>query len=271
MAMFAPIPLPGMDNPQFKDVMDYFDTLKQAQDKRNQYAQANSLEKQKLDELAKYHQQSLAQEGSLNPLKMELLRAKIESLKNGGGALSVQDKATQKLNAKRMDDIEKQAGELSGHMSQAADASNILDKNNAATGYAPAFQNLIGKGSGETGALKDIFGNLQASLGKDFSSRGSVYGTKLAGNMKPSLLADYESNTGNLNQIHKDYYRRWKLMNDDYKRLSGGRELPYTLNDFYNKVKVRSPQGHEVVKSPDEAAALIQKYPGSQIIGNAYE
>lgn len=270
MAMFAPIPLPGIDNPQFKDVMDYFDTLKQAQDKRNQYAQANALEKQKLDELAKYHQQSLAQEGSLNPLKMELLRAKIESLKNTGGQSS-QDKATQKLNAKRIDDIEKQAAELSGHMGQAADASEILDKNNSATGYAPALQNLIGKGSGETGALKDIFGNLQASLGKDFSSRGSVYGTKLAGNMKPSLLADYESNTGNLNQIHKDYYRRWKLMQKDYNRLTGGNELPYTLPDFYNKVRVRSPQGHEVVKNPQEAAALIQKYPGSQIIGNAYE
>ena len=27
MAMFAPIPLPGIDNPQFKDVMDYYEQL----------------------------------------------------------------------------------------------------------------------------------------------------------------------------------------------------------------------------------------------------
>lgn len=34
MAMFAPIPLPGIDNPQFKDVMDYFAQMKEMNQKK---------------------------------------------------------------------------------------------------------------------------------------------------------------------------------------------------------------------------------------------
>ena len=49
MGMFAPIPLPGIDNPQFKDVMDYFQQLKEMKIKaplweaQTQEAQANAL------------------------------------------------------------------------------------------------------------------------------------------------------------------------------------------------------------------------------------
>lgn len=281
MAMFAPIPLPGIDNPQFKDVMDYLEQLRQnkinqanlnakQQLEKSQFAQNKDLERQKMEELAKYHQQLLNQNQSLNPLKMELLKNKIESLKNGSNP-SIQDKETEKLNAKRLDDIEKESSELSSSMSNAVDASTILEKNHSATGYGAATKNYIGKGSQETGELNDIFGSMQANLAKDYGKRGSVYGTKLAGNRKPALKNDYEQNIGALNQIHKDYYRRYKLMEKDYKRLSGGKELPISLNNFYNKVRVRSPKGDEVIKNPEEASALIQKYPGSEIIGNAYE
>lgn len=280
MAMFGPIPLPGIDNPQFKDVMDYWEQIQKRKALQHQAAQelaqkdsqfgiSNDLDRQKLAELAKFHNQSLAQGEALNPLKMELLRTKIESLKNSGQ--SVQDKYNQKLKDKRLDDIEKQANDLAANMNNAVDATDILEKNPAATGYTPAMQNWVGKGSEETGALNDIFGGMQASLAKDYSSRGSVYGTKLAGNRKPSLKNDYEQNIGTLNQIHKDYFRRYKQMSEDYKRLSGGKDLPISLHDFYRKVKVISPKGDEVIKTPEEAEVLLAKYPGSIIKGNAYE
>lgn len=45
MAMFGSIPLPNIDNHQFKDVMDYFQQLKQAQTQRDQFGEELAAKK----------------------------------------------------------------------------------------------------------------------------------------------------------------------------------------------------------------------------------
>lgn len=266
MAMFAPIPLPNIDNFKFDDVFDYLETMRKRQALQQEAAQRLSQEKNQFDVKTNLEKQRIAQEGALNPLKMELLKARIEEARKNAAKPELS-----KLDEKRLADIESKAGDLRAKMANSADASAILEKNKNVTGNLPALQTWAGIGSGDAGALNDIFGSMQADLAKDYSGRGSVYGTKLAGNRKPNMRYGYNQNIGILNEIDKDYYRRYKQMQADYKRISGGEDLPIDIPEHYKKVKVVSPKGDIYIKNPDEANDLLGKYPGSKILGSVYE
>ncbi len=246
----------------------------------SQFAQQQSLERDRLEEQKNYHQGTLEQNNQLKPLQYALLKAKIEALKNNpketpdekrkNDVNAAKEKEENKINALRLKDIEEKGSALKTDMNQAVEASSIMEKNRDLTGNIPALKAWAGYADRDLAALKPILGKMQASLGHDFSSRGSVYGTKLAGNRKPNLRFQEEENLGILDEIHKDYYQRFKQMKDDYERISG-KEYPVKWHDYYNKVKVKSPKGQVYIKTPKEAENLIKKYPGSVILGSAYE
>jgi hypothetical protein len=237
-------------------------------------------------------QQKGAREQNEEPVNLKLLEAKIQAEKalanqrNNPKSSVNKETPEEKMNRevktadvkaenastrKKLDKIEQQADELSTKMQRAVNAHNILSKNPNAVGYTSAGKYYTGFGDEDTASLNEIFGLMQADLAKEYSQRGSVYGTKLAGNRKPNLRYQSKQNLGLLGEINKDYYQRYKAMERDYKRLSGGKELPIPLNEHYKMVKVRSPKGDVYIKTPSEARQLLTKYPKAQILGQVYE
>lgn len=148
--------------------------------------------------------------------------------------------------------------------------TNLFDKNKNASGLGQAAKNYFGMGGGDAGVFNVHALPLVGELSKDLSSKGGAVVTGLSMAAKPNMKNQPENNIAILNELHKKEFQTYKAAKEEYERISG-KPYPVKLSKFFDRVKVQSPNGHIVEKSPEAAKELIEKYPGSKIMGKVYE
>jgi hypothetical protein len=244
MAMFEPIPLPKADNPQFKDVMDYLETIRQRKGKQaqfeqeqqrlqDQFGQTKQLEMQKLAELAKYHQATLNQNESLNPLKVDLLKARIEALKNSGSKLSPQEK-TQSMK------ILESGRSLKSMVDKANKIDELLDTNPDLTGILQGASSSLNLSNNEKLAEFDQrTRKLQADMARYGSQRGGVQALKWAERSKPGVYRTHNYNKGMIKSIQEDAQSDYNELKQEYEDLTG---KPYPISLSEMKIENSSSQ-----------------------------
>jgi hypothetical protein len=217
MAMFAPIPLPGIDNDPFKDVMDYFETIQKR--KALQQEAANTLaEKQKEFGITnQLEREKLAQVNSLKPLQMELLRAKIAEIQNGqnGGKKLTAQERSQKMKLL-------EAGRaVQGLASRGNKLSSLLEENPNLTGWGPGVKTLLKKPGEKLGSFNSTAGGIQADIARLGGQRGGAQLIKWAKSIKPNEWNDVETNTGMVNSLLENAKSDYGDIKNEYEDLTG--------------------------------------------------
>lgn len=257
MAMFAPIPLPNPNNNEaFKDVMDYFETIKQRKAVQQQHQEKllqeqkqfeetkkferekmmmqNQLEQAKLSELMNYHRSKLAKANETPPLSAQERSEAMKLLESGRSMKSILEK-TQGIH-------------------------KLLTDNPNASGWGAGFRNMLKKPGKETSQLIEKSGNLQAAIGRLGSQRGGAQVLKWAEKIKPDVWKDQESNLGMTSSIMEDTLSDFNEAKNEYEALTG---KPYPIkmpeNGKGKKVKIRDNQTGKVMEVTEEEAKKLME------------
>jgi hypothetical protein len=273
------IPLPTLDNKAFSDMMDYIETIKSRKQKgeqekakleqdQKQFEANKLLEQMKLNELRQYHQGSLAQQGKFDALKADLLRARIEDLKQGRGRKETPDErmdrevetAERKENVKEGSKLVTAGRTLQGVHEKAAKLKKLLEENPGLTGIRQGtLSNLNLSQSKALAEFDQTARRLQADMARYGSQRGGAQALKWAERAKPSNFRSEKYNLGMIDSILEDVQGEHENMSDEYQtRLKKN----FPIKGFGQKkgkmVKVRdneTGQVHEMTE--DEANRLI--------------
>lgn len=81
----------------------------------------------------------------------------------------------------------------------------------------------------ELGEFTTVAGKLQAELGRYASQRGGVQAVKWAASVKPSAFNSEGYNYGMFNGLQNSIQNDYKALNEQYKAVSGGKDLPVAL------------------------------------------
>ena len=265
------IPLPTLNNDAFKDVMDYFEQIQkrkalaqQAEKElaqkekqfgqtfeqgRTEFAENKALEREKMAELAKYHQQQLAKQSTLDPLRAELLRARIEQARSKGEEvkLSPQEK-TQSMK------LLEAGRSLKSVVERAHGIDALLEENPSLTGYKAGFKSLLNKPGKKVSELIEKSGNLQSAIGRLASQRGGAAVLKWAEKVKPSVWKDVESNKGMTKSIIEDTMNDFQEAKDEYESLTG-KSYPIKMP----KMKSTSASTGKMVKVRDKETGEVKE------------
>lgn len=222
------IPLPGMSNEPFKDVMDYFEQIQQRKAQQQQFGQQLDLDKQKL-----------AQSGKFDALKQQLLLAKIAAANrsgtNAGKTLSAQERssAMKLLDAGRA---------LQGMRNKSLKLKQLLKENPNLTGLGGGLKTLFGVPGESLGTFNETAGNLQADFGKLASRYGGAQVLKWAGKVKPGEWKDVDSNLGYVNSIYDNAGSDFEDIKNQYEDITG---KPYPLQ--LPKAEGNNPPGTTIM------------------------
>ena len=213
------IPLPGSGGEGFGEGVDIFNKLLQGPQKSQELQQKI----QEMMETAKYHQGLLGiqqQEqnrlGAESPLKMELLRARIEQAKNiqNNPKLSAQERtqAMKLLEAGRS---------IQGIATRGHKLSSLLEENPQLTGWIPGTKAAFNRPGEKLGEFIPTTAELQAGIGRLASQRGGAQVLKWAERVKPSAWKDVESNKGVVNSLLEDAKSDFEETKNEYESLTG--------------------------------------------------
>jgi hypothetical protein len=185
-------------------------------------------------------------------------------------ALSATEQEQQKVDIKRAKDLE-ETGKLINKFSQHSEAlTDLFENKGLHTGNLAALRNWTNMPAKHVGTFMENSTPLVGQLSKELSQRGGAVVSGMAAAAKPDLKKPDDYNKEILNELHKQTYHDYQAVKAEYERITG-KEYPIKLSKFYEKVKVQSPHGVTAIRSPEEAEKLVKKYPGSKILGNAYE
>lgn len=220
-------------NRNFDDVFDYLEKVRAAKageagnkaklaEQQRQFGLTNALAQQQLAETSKYHQQSLAQSGSLKTLQEALLKAKIEDLKNpksGYKNLSAQERT--------------QAMKL---LQQGQAAISLINKTNEMekqlvghpnlTGKRAWLRNKLGNGGEELGKFTTNAGDIQAGVARLGSQRGGAQALQWAEKIKANDWKDVPTNLGHTRGLRNSTQSDLNDIAAEYEALVGS---PYPL------------------------------------------
>lgn len=261
------IPLPQLHNEAFSDALDYLEKIRERKQKgeqekaklaqdQKQFDVNKTLEEMKLKELREYHQGSLAQQGKLDPLRMELLRARIEQARSKGEEvkLSPQER-TQSMK------LLEAGRSLKSVLEKAQGIDLLLQENPNLTGYKAGFKSMLNKPGGKVAQLIEKSGNLQSAIGRLASQRGGAQVLKWAEKVKPSVWKDVQSNLGMTSSILEDTGADFEEVKNEFEALTG-KPFPIQMptgKKKGKKVKVKDNQTGEIHEmSEEEAKKLIE-------------
>jgi hypothetical protein len=151
--------------------------------------------------------------------------------------------------------------------------TDLLSKPNGlfgVTGNIRKLQDVFNLGGENTGKFNENSTPLVGELSKELSSRGGAVVSGMSAAAKPNLAKSEEYNRSVLNELARQTYRSYIESKNEYERINK-KPYPIEIPNFLKRVKVISPNGHVVIKSPEEASQLVSKYKGSKILGSAYE
>lgn len=175
-----------------------------------------------------------------------------------------------KSNIQRSQDLIETGNLINKYAQHSIPLSLLLEKKNV-TGNIPAFENLLNLGGEDVGKFNENATPLVGQLAKELSTRGGAIVSGMASAAKPMLRKGRAYNLGVLNELHKQTYQAYKAAKEEYEHINPGKTYPIKLPKFYERVRIQSPLGHIAIKSPEDAKMLLKKYPGSKIIGLAYD
>lgn len=185
-----------------------------------------------------------------------------------------QSEAQAKSDVKYKDDTDKYFSNLATYAGNNEAIAKIMERNPKATGIFQSGKRYLKMGSEDQASFNRLAVPMVGQLAKDLSQRGGAVALNYAQGGKYDSAQPYESNQGILketnNAIIRDYNREAKV----YKERTGKNppyELPKYYRDWEKAVRIQSPDGHIAIKSPEDAAQLVKKYPGAKILGNVYE
>jgi hypothetical protein len=174
-----------------------------------------------------------------------------------------------KKGLKRAQDLEDIGTFIEKTAEHAAALSDFYNKG-FKSGPRQAAQQYLKFPSEGAGIFAENATPLIAGPSKELSTRGGAIIARMVQGSKPDYSQPDKYNKEVLEQIHRQTYRAFMEAKKEYEDLTG-KPYPKKLPKFYENVRVVSPKGHIVVKPPEEAKKLMSKYPGSKILGNAYE
>ena len=210
MAMFEPIPLPGLGGDVYKDVMDYFETL--------QKRRSDQLQKAK--ELAETQREFGINKG-LEQQKLNLLKQKLDIMRENANNPKLS--AQEKVQAMKLVDAGRS---LQSVAHRANKLSNMLETKPGATGWIPGAKEALGFGSEDTSEFNQTAGMLQADMAKFGSQRGGAQALKWAERVKPGKYKSNISNKGYIKSIIDDSNSDFEDIKNEYETLTG---RPYPI------------------------------------------
>jgi hypothetical protein len=157
-----------------------------------------------------------------------------------------------KANIKKSTDLENTADTLMQYAFNNEKISDILDRNQNATGNLPALRNYLNLGGEDTGEFNNLSVPMQGQLAKELSTRGGAVVAKLAQGGKYNLAKSHDYNTGIRKSTTNDIINTYDTLNDRYKRLTGN-DLPQKLSPFYDKW--RTQNSSSTTESPTSESA----------------
>jgi hypothetical protein len=267
-----------MDNKAFSDALDYIETIrsrksrekneasKLSQDQK-QFETTKELEREKLKELMNYHKAQLSNKNNLDPLKMELLKARIEAVKAGKN----QKESPEDRMQREVDTVEKKedvkegsklktaARTLQGVREKGLKLKKLLEENPGLTGWRQGGLAMLNLSQSEALAKFDQTARrLQADMARYGSQRGGAQALKWAERAKPSNFRGNKYNMGMIDSILEDTDSEHENMASEYQsRL--GKEFP--IKAFGQKkgkmVKIRDNQTGQVHEMSEEEAQKL--------------
>lgn len=169
-------------------------------------------------------------------LEEEYKRALINKANQNANPIAVAGaKKEQELDIKRTKEIEALAKQLKHTAEDVAGIQGLLKDDKSPTGVIQSLKNKAGFGSEEIGQFNEKALRLQADLARLISSRGGAVAAGLAAQGKPSSWRSHSYNVGITTSMQDRIEREFKDLQDEYRRISNGRELPYSLEDIFDK------------------------------------
>ena len=247
------IPLPNPNNNKmFDDVFDYLEQIKKRkaesasqaakleEDKR-QFGLTNTLDREKMQELAKYHQGDLA------------LRQHIAEMKAAG--TDGEKKLSSQERTQRMKLLESGRASI-GIINKTNELEKILQDNPHLTGMIPYIKNKFGKGGETLGKFTSQAAELQAMIAKFAGQRGGAQLVKWAEKMKPNEWKDVASNLGNVRGTRESSKHDLSDIADEYETITG-EKFPLSATETSEPtVEIEDSKGNKKTVTVSEARKL---------------
>lgn len=202
---------------------------------------ANAIQSEAYKHLPEKYKQELA----LNQARINKLN------QTANPADVVRNKEEQKANVKRQQEILQLAPHLLATGRDVAGIQDLLGGEDKPTGVYQALKNKVGLGSEKLGEFNEKALRLQADLARLISSRGGAVAAGIAARGKPSEWSNKAYNLGITKSMQGRIEREFKGLQEEYKRVSNGQELPYSLNDIFHEATQQASQGSSESGSND--------------------
>lgn len=190
-------------------------------------------------------------------LQMGLLQAQINAANRKlDPVASAGAKKQQELDLKRINEIEQIAPHLLATAQDVAGIQELVSGDKSPTGIIKGTLNKIGLGSKEMGEFNEKALRLQADLARMISSRGGAVAAGLAATGKPSAWSSKDYNIGITKSMQERIEREFKQLSDEYRQKTGGKELPYTLDDVF---KSAVNQSEKMASAPQIPSTVTNK------------
>lgn len=184
---------------------------------------------------------------------------------------AAEDKEQAKANVKQgqsLIDTGKSLVDYSDHVEALA---NLYEKKKNVSGLLPGLRNKANLGSEDSATFMAHSTPMVGKLGKDIATRGGAYVSSLAQAGKPNLYQPDKYNIKMIDEQARGVYKSYQRTKEAYEELFPGKKYPVKLPKFYDKFRVKAPNGLTYIKTQKEAEKLIKKYPNAEIVGNIYE
>lgn len=200
---------------------------KQREQQLAQQALADKLQNQyQMGELG-LSREKFNEEKKLTPLKMDLLKAKIEQ------ALREKYNRPNATQLKSKEGLQTQADSLFEALNKYKNLHNMLVKNPNLTGFKEGLASKIGfEISPGAAEFKNTSGELQAALARGLSARGGIQAFKAASTMKPDVGSQGNYNMSMIKAGIRNSLDHLDVINSHHRELTG-QDLP----NYYDKRK----------------------------------
>jgi hypothetical protein len=179
-----------------------------------------------------------------------------------------------KANIKRTSELKDVGTMLHDYTNHIEALDKLLNESKDATGLGSGFKtNVLRLGSPESATFQTHATPMVGKLSKDIAERGGAVVSGMAQAGKPNLYQPHAYNKQMVTEQAKSTYKSFKLAQDEFKEMHPGKSIPKSLEfpKFFDKVRIKAPNGLTYIKTQKDAEKLAKKYPDAEILGNIYE
>lgn len=268
MSLIDRIPMPKPGGQAFNEAFNKFAEtrrknqllpyqMKQLNEHAESYKLMDAFRKSQLEETSKYHkgllgvqQQNANRAAQLAPLQYELLKQKIEEIRNGRGRKespeerqereieTAEKKEENKLKVKTNNEYLNVGDIVNNASSPLETIFTILEKHPGNTGNMAGIRNFLHIGNETQGKLNAAMVPLQAALGKEISQRGGAVAASLAAPGKPGIWQNQNYNMGSTKQLIEKSIKAFNMAKQNYEESTGKpypKKLPKFLKSYEDK------------------------------------